>query len=422
MHDPFEYRNFDILLVDSPGFDNAAEPDISVLEQFVRFLRRISSSERIYLSGIIYLHRITDVRMGGSATKNLQLIRELCGDHFLKRVTLVTTMWNSLQESVGVYRENELMSNYWAEILGHKAMYDRHDGSRGASMRIIDRYLDSGVLQTIIKSNIEQQVLDGQKPLQETDAGRFALKGLREKVEQYARKLEEKKETQKEFEYDGELEQEAAQLQEDIKKREEELEYYKRILAGYKVPNNAVDTRNLDGCRTMEMTSEDGIPSIDMSRLQLNPGTEDQPDHFAPQTAPFAPHPGSFHPQNDPSRQPKQYRPQRDNFNLQADPNFRPQPLSLTPSGAPPYHTASAHRPVSAPTSLPYNSEDPAGSQWSNQDAPQSPVEGKPPRWKNWRPKKAGKGSSPVPSTTDNSNYQIQDQSTSYPYRDGDMS
>jgi hypothetical protein len=187
MHDAFVRRDWDIILVDTPGFDSATNTDI-FLTQFVQVLRAMPS-KGISLSGIIYLHRITDGRMGGSATKNIQLLQELCGDQFLSRVTLVTTMWDRVQQQVGDNREKELKSSYWAEILGRDAMYQRHDGTHNASLRVIDGYLEDVFPRAEMRSNIEQQVVDSDCPLHETDAGRFTLETVRQKVQQYTTRL-----------------------------------------------------------------------------------------------------------------------------------------------------------------------------------------------------------------------------------------
>ena len=69
---------------------------------FVRYKRR-----RI-LSGVIYLHRITDRKLCGSSRKNLNVFRQLCGDEALTNVAIVTNMWENVEPATGVAREKEL--------------------------------------------------------------------------------------------------------------------------------------------------------------------------------------------------------------------------------------------------------------------------------------------------------------------------
>lgn len=47
---------------------------------------------KVKLAGIVYLHRINDTRLGGSAMKNLRMFKKLCGDDALSCVVLATTM------------------------------------------------------------------------------------------------------------------------------------------------------------------------------------------------------------------------------------------------------------------------------------------------------------------------------------------
>ena len=49
------------------------------------------------LSGILYLHRITDNRMAGTPLKNLQVFQKLCGRDALGKVYLTTTMWDEAE-------------------------------------------------------------------------------------------------------------------------------------------------------------------------------------------------------------------------------------------------------------------------------------------------------------------------------------
>jgi hypothetical protein len=71
------------------------------------------------LSGILYLHRITDTRMRGSAMRNLKMFRQLIGDDFYKNLTLGTTCWSLVPAAVGSEREKELKtdSGFWKTMI-----------------------------------------------------------------------------------------------------------------------------------------------------------------------------------------------------------------------------------------------------------------------------------------------------------------
>jgi hypothetical protein len=98
-----EVGNYKIKLVDTPGFDDTDRIDTEILTLIADCFQG-SYEDRVFLSGIIYLHRISDVRMSGSSTKNLRLFRKLCGSDNMTSVTLVTTMWDKVEEGMGEIR------------------------------------------------------------------------------------------------------------------------------------------------------------------------------------------------------------------------------------------------------------------------------------------------------------------------------
>ena len=89
-----------IYLVDTPGFDDSERSDTEILLEITAWLSE-AHKEKLKLSGIIYLHRIPDLRVGGAAVANLQMFRGLCGDSNLESVVLATTMWDQTDKEKG---------------------------------------------------------------------------------------------------------------------------------------------------------------------------------------------------------------------------------------------------------------------------------------------------------------------------------
>ncbi|KAL8341403.1 hypothetical protein RB601_005607 [Gaeumannomyces tritici] len=96
-------------LVDTPGFDDTQRTDVDVLRSLVNWLGT-THQRNVHLAGIVYLHRISDPRMGGSAMKNLRMFKKLCGKDALERVVLATTMWGSRQGSTMMRQDDGLPS------------------------------------------------------------------------------------------------------------------------------------------------------------------------------------------------------------------------------------------------------------------------------------------------------------------------
>lgn len=60
------------------------------------------------LSGIVYLHRINQPRMQGSAKTNMPVFKKLCGDNALGNAILATTMWDVTEVQLAEEREKQL--------------------------------------------------------------------------------------------------------------------------------------------------------------------------------------------------------------------------------------------------------------------------------------------------------------------------
>ena len=122
-------KDVTVYLIDTPGFDDTNRSDNEVLCEIAAWLTR-SYTAQIRLSGIIYLHRISDSRMQGSAKRNLLMFKKLCGPDALKQVTLATTMWDRVSEVEGEARERELTStpDFWGWMVGHGSRVCRHTG------------------------------------------------------------------------------------------------------------------------------------------------------------------------------------------------------------------------------------------------------------------------------------------------------
>ena len=116
-----------IYLIDTPGFDDTNRSDSEVLREIASWLTA-SYAAKVRLSGIIYLHRISDVRMQGSAKRNLFMFKKLCGPDSLGNVILATTMWDRVSEAEGLARETELTStdDFWGWMVSQGSKVYRH--------------------------------------------------------------------------------------------------------------------------------------------------------------------------------------------------------------------------------------------------------------------------------------------------------
>ena len=89
-------KSYDVFFADTPGFDDTTMSDTDVLKNIVLWLG-LMREQSIKLSGIIYLHRITDNRVGGLAWRNLRMLHSLVGADKMANVLLVSTRWEDVR-------------------------------------------------------------------------------------------------------------------------------------------------------------------------------------------------------------------------------------------------------------------------------------------------------------------------------------
>lgn len=90
--------NHRVFLIDTPGFDDTYISDIDLLTSIGDWLKT-SDDEKCHLSGLIYLHRISDDRVGGVARRSLTMMRNLLGDDNLQNLVLVTNRWEEVRNT-----------------------------------------------------------------------------------------------------------------------------------------------------------------------------------------------------------------------------------------------------------------------------------------------------------------------------------
>ncbi|PVF91296.1 hypothetical protein CPB86DRAFT_878600 [Serendipita vermifera] len=143
----------------------------------------------VLLSGILYLHRITDNRAGGVAVRNFSMFRKLCGAETLKNVVIATTMWQKEEREVALEREEELRNDpkFFKHAIGSGASLRRHDGSLQSAQAL---------LRELVKNSpsalrVQRQVVDEKKDLDQTDAGIELAQEQQRIVEKYEKKMKE---------------------------------------------------------------------------------------------------------------------------------------------------------------------------------------------------------------------------------------
>ena len=194
--------------------------------------------KNIKLAGLIYLHRITDNRMAGSPHRNLRMFGELCGDQAAKKVVLVTTMWDKVQQDTGARREKELLQNYWKTMITYGASTARFSNSADSAWKIIDPILS--LKQPAAELLLLQELVDLKRPLNETKAGKALysdkqklLAEHRDAVRCLAEKAREESNLQLAQQLEAELKRAQKEFDETFNERKE-LKIHRRLSAAYR--------------------------------------------------------------------------------------------------------------------------------------------------------------------------------------------
>ncbi|KAK9784610.1 putative P-loop containing nucleoside triphosphate hydrolase protein [Seiridium cardinale] len=161
-----------VYLIDTPGFDDTNRSDTDVLKGIAEWLAG-SYQKNILLDGILYLHRIDEPRMQGSARRNLNLFGKLCGTDPLKKVTLVTTRWDKVTEPEGSSREQELTTKeeFWGHLVSKGAQTYRHRNDVESARELIETFVVNKTGVSEITLAIQEQMVQCNRSLDDTDAG-----------------------------------------------------------------------------------------------------------------------------------------------------------------------------------------------------------------------------------------------------------
>jgi len=182
------------------------------------------------LSGIIYLHRITDVRMDGTSLKNLKIFQRMCGPDALQNVLLTTTQWSGVKLALGVEREDNLRhEDFWGDLISQGASLERFMGTRESGLELISKLIEKEPKRL----HIQDQMVEKGMTLVETDAGKFMNEELISLQKKYEKDLEnlERERQNAIAEKDREMEKILAEEQAKAQERLEEAAAERILLA-----------------------------------------------------------------------------------------------------------------------------------------------------------------------------------------------
>jgi hypothetical protein len=134
-----------------------------------------------------------DIRMTGSARRNLLMFKKLSGPDAIHNVMLVTTMWEKLvTEEEGAARKQELETTpeFWGDMLKLGApQIMRHDNNPDSAWRLISQF----VKKKAVALKIQDEIANHNTSLEKTDAGRAVDSELAKERERWEREMAQAK-------------------------------------------------------------------------------------------------------------------------------------------------------------------------------------------------------------------------------------
>ena len=174
-----------VLLIDTPGFDDTTRTDSEILSEIARILSA-QYQLGVELKGVVYIHRITDIRYTRTAVKTFEIFRKICGDKALSNVLLATSRWSEVDQDTGSGRERQLKDRFWAYMLAKGSKMSRFHGDRDSAIALVSQLL----CEETIVLDLQRELVDQGKKLDETIAGTYVNDNLEKLKEQYKAELE----------------------------------------------------------------------------------------------------------------------------------------------------------------------------------------------------------------------------------------
>ncbi|KAJ3547501.1 hypothetical protein NM208_g1480 [Fusarium decemcellulare] len=174
---PVEIGNSKLLLIDTPGFDDTERTDADILNEIARVLAA-QYALGFELKGIIYVHRITDIKYTGSNVKTFEIFKRICGEEALNNVLLITIAGDLL----GIHARS-------------RSCMSRFHGDRSSAVSLASQLL----VKNSVILRLQHEMIDEGKDLNETTAGSFLDNNLERKRNQYLKEIEALEKLRKEL-------------------------------------------------------------------------------------------------------------------------------------------------------------------------------------------------------------------------------
>ncbi|KAF9050592.1 hypothetical protein BJ165DRAFT_1458863 [Panaeolus papilionaceus] len=136
-----------IYLVDTPGFLDHNVSEMKIVKQVQDWLRK---NHLPFFHRVIYLDRITDIRMSCSKKRTMNMIKSLTGWKSARSITILTTQWDQLwneeQNEKAEARLKHLNDDHWKDYTSEGTRLVKFRNTQASALQALDACMseDSG--------------------------------------------------------------------------------------------------------------------------------------------------------------------------------------------------------------------------------------------------------------------------------------
>ena len=132
--------------------------------------------------------------MAGTPLKNLRVFKKLCGNSAMTQVFLVTTMWDEVEEEVGLERLQELQATYWKGMVSHGSTPFPYRNTQDSAQTLLEMAAKKSSEHRDLM--LQKEVTDLRMELRETKAGQKLCSRLEELADRRLETLKKLREEQ----------------------------------------------------------------------------------------------------------------------------------------------------------------------------------------------------------------------------------
>ncbi|KAI6038343.1 P-loop containing nucleoside triphosphate hydrolase protein [Pisolithus marmoratus] len=183
-------HGFNVILVDTPGFNDVNQSQPEVPEMISNWLD-ITYERRPIFSAVLYFHRISDKCIPvGTPMKIRRVSQKLCEKNAISRIALVTTMWDEEEADVGEEKLKELKDTQWKMMFSQGSATFKYLNTQDSATQLLRSVVERTIKQEELR--LHQQILGIKLELRRTSAGQelcSRLEMLEKRVKEILRRI-----------------------------------------------------------------------------------------------------------------------------------------------------------------------------------------------------------------------------------------